>query len=494
VTLLPGGGYRGPGVARLICTPVRTAGPVGAPAATLFGEAHSFVSMSPDPYSAAGRTLPRPTTIAATFDGSVARVDASSFIVTGSQSGRRFLGETYAGVGTLTVTTPSTTFFPGELVDVTLTGRLGSCVPRVARYRVAVGGGGGILSPTLTLDAGDGLSSVVAADLDGDGDLDLAASNRASNTVALYQNVGGGSFPTIDTVTVGSAPFAVTTSDLDGDGDIDLATVNAQSNDVTILQNDGTGGFAVIGAAAVGVQPSSIIAADLDGDGDADLVTTDFTSSTVSVLKNDGAGAFTSAGGASVGDRPESVVAADVDGDGDLDLATADQQPGTVTILENDGTGHFSALDTAVVGSGPRSLVAADLNGDGHVDLAVVNGGANTVTILENDGQGVFDASGTLATLDPPADITAGDLDGDGDVDLAVSEGPDPFATSDAAGEVSIFRNNGAGSFTADFGTPVVQEGPNSIIAADLDDDGDLDLAVTNGASNTISVLIHQGP
>ena len=128
--------------------------------------------------------------------------------------------------------------------------------------------------------------SVCAADLDGDGDSDLATANGGSNNVLILKNKGDGTFVAAVNYGVGSNPTSVCASDLDGDGDGDLAVANEISNDVSILKNNGDGTFAAAVNYGVGTQPSSVCAADLDGDGDDDLAVANNGSNNVSILMN----------------------------------------------------------------------------------------------------------------------------------------------------------------------------------------------------------------
>jgi hypothetical protein len=281
-----------------------------------------------------------------------------------------------------------------------------------------------------TVAVGDAPESVAAADLDGDGDLDLAVvtagPNALTNSVSVYQNDGSGTFTTLGTaVVVGSTPFSVIAADLDGDGDMDLAVANQTSGTISTLENNGSGVFTDFGAAvAVGAGASAVTAADLDGDGDLDLASANATANTVSILQNDGSGGFTALGAAvDVGSGPAFVTAADLDGDGDLDLATANGGASSVSILQNDGTGTFTALGAAIaVGTDPETVAAADVDGDGDLDLVAANTGSNSVSVLANDGSGTFTSLGAVVPVaGGPVFVVAADLDGDGDLDLATA-------------------------------------------------------------------------
>jgi hypothetical protein len=127
---------------------------------------------------------------------------------------------------------------------------------------------------------------VFGADLDGDGDVDLIAANRGSNSLSVLLNSGAGTFAGQVAYAVDSEPRAVFAADFDGDGDQDLVSGNWGANNVSVLFNYGDGTFAAHVAYSVGADPWGIFGADLDGDGDVDLVTPDNGADQVSVLLN----------------------------------------------------------------------------------------------------------------------------------------------------------------------------------------------------------------
>jgi VCBS repeat protein len=81
---------------------------------------------------------------------------------------------------------------------------------------------------------------VEAADLDSDGDLDLATANFGSNTSSVLLNNGSASFTADSPVATANNPYAVTAAELDGDGRLDLITTNSGSSSVTIVRNTTT--------------------------------------------------------------------------------------------------------------------------------------------------------------------------------------------------------------------------------------------------------------
>ena len=220
----------------------------------------------------------------------------------------------------------------------------------------------------------------------------LATANDDDATVTVLLNNGMGFFTAApgSPFVVGLFPWSVTVGDFNGDGQSDLAVTNRGDNTVTVLLSNGLGGFTVAPGSPfpVGLYPYSVAVGDFNGDGKADLAVTNAGDNTVTVLLGNGAGGFTAALGSPfpVGSSPTSVVVADFNGDGRPDLAIANQGSSDVTVLLGNGTGGFTeALGSPFpVGSVPLSMAVGDFNGDGKPDLAVANSVSENVTVLLN--------------------------------------------------------------------------------------------------------------
>ena len=285
--------------------------------------------------------------------------------------------------------------------------------------------------PASPEGVGNSPAAVAAADLDGDGDRDLAVANASDSDVAILRNNGAGNFTELGSSpeTVGTSPFSIVAADLDGDGDRDLATANLESANLTVLRNNGAGNFTEPGSSPepIGTDSFSVVAADLDGDGDQDLATASRFSSTVTVLRNNGGANFTEPGSSpeAVDALPRALVAADLDGDGDSDLAVATEQLDEITTLRNNGAANFTEFGSSpeIAGDRPFGITAADFDADTDQDLAVVNTEESTATILRNNGSANFAEPGSSPepTGVGPFAIAAADLDGDSDPDLAAA-------------------------------------------------------------------------
>ena len=268
-----------------------------------------------------------------------------------------------------------------------------------------------------------------AADLNGDGNVDLAVANLLGNDVSVLLNSGDGTFDDAVAYTTQSAQD-LAVGDVDDDGDADLVVRRANGiNDVLVLLNAGDGSF--VPGYSFDSDANALALDDLNDDGFPDLVEADFDSDTVSVRLGVGDGtfaapvAYTVAGG-------RDLAIDDLDGDGDLDIVVAadnwDDYSGYgqawVTVLLGAGDGTVGAPATYPLPYDVEHLsfiTTADLDGDSDVDVVTGPGGAQ---VLLNTG------NGTLAWHDQYpggmdswslASFAFSDLDGDGDTDYAAT-------------------------------------------------------------------------
>ena len=339
--------------------------------------------------------------------------------------------------------------------------------------------------PVSTNVLADHPYAVVAADVNHDGKMDLISicGDWGVDTLVVLTNDGSGDLVVAQTLQVGWMPVALVAADVNGDGWVDLITANYNRGDLTVLTNDGGGGFVLSSSPGVGnvfsSDPHSVIAADVNRDGWVDLICANQGDGTLVVLANDGSGGFGIASTLSVGSAPVSVVAADVNRDGWMDLICANQNDNTLTVLTNDGLGGFVTASTPGVGNMPVCVIAADVNRDGWVDLICANQNDSTLTVLTNDGHGGFAAAAAPGTGNNPDYVTAADVNGDGWVDLIC-------ANWDST--LTVLTNDGSGGF-APASTNPVGRAPVAVVATDLDGDHGVDLICANQGDSTLTVL-----
>ena len=417
-------------------------------------------------------------------------INSSSFVVNARSTGLHDGTISYNGPTKTATFDPTLDFHAGEVVTVLLTTDIKSSEgismdsSSVWSFTVVVGAGTGTFAADSVYLVEGGPSSVFAADLDGDGDLDLATANEPADEVGILLNSGDGTFAVDSTYPVYDGPLSVFAVDLDGDGDLDLATANTWSSNVSVLLNNGDATFAPDSLYPVGINPKWIFAADLDADGHMDLVTANGFSDNVSLLFNNGDGTFAPHSVYAIVDRPYAVSAADLDGDCDLDLAISCTSSGDVWIMLNNGDGTFAPDSAYPVGDGSFCIVAADFDADGDLDLATSDAFDDSLSVLLNNGDGTFAPRSVYPVGVEPRSVSAGDLDGDGDLDLATG--------NHTSNNVSILLGNGDGTFASHVLYSAVAE-PYWIFAGDLDGDGDLDLTTANRYWNSLSVLLNQG-
>src|SRR5688500_4109807 len=226
---------------------------------------------------------------------------------------------------------------------------------------------------------------------------------------------------------------------------------------------------------------------DLDGDGDLDLVLAKGRHTPIldRVLLNDGKGKFTASDLGPTADRTYTAALADLDGDGDLDVLTSNDTPDKKLVYFNDGKGRFTVVGTWGAPEWPtRNASVADLNGDGKVDVIAANRGTPSYACL-NDGKGQFTAPCILIPSESATSIVPADFDKDGFIDLAVP--------SRDGGQSRIYFNDGKAGFarTLPFGPPDAAARVGA--AADFNRDGSLDLVVGDEAAASLTLYVNDG-
>ena len=377
--------------------------------------------------------------------------------------------------------------------------RLSTCVVLVAGAALAQGA-----VPTFepiqpqTFGAGSNFTNAFA-DIDGDGDLDLFVGFDGKPN-RLYRN-DKGTFSDIASAAgvADTRPTrAAACADVDADGDSDLLLGFSPLKDASVLKlyrNDGatfadiTPGAGLVVAAGAVRQPAFV---DFDGDGDLDLFIA-FRDRANALYRND-AGKFTDiAATIGLADTRRTVGAVwfDYDEDGDLDAAVANMDGDANGLFRNDGGKFTDVAEAAGVawggrqpkhaGNGTVRVCAADVDADGRFDLFAANYGP--LGFFSNRGKGVFEDRGAAwqIAIDSRYDSCAfADVDHDGRLDLYVNG----TVTGGASWQDSLFRNTGSEFVDVTPSNIRMLQADHGVQWADVDGDGDLDLALTGSRTD----------
>jgi hypothetical protein len=376
---------------------------------------------------------------------------------------------------------------------------------------VLLGDGLGGFSAASSVPTGSGPSLLLAGDFNEDGAVDLAVENELDNSVLLLMGNGTGGFSRGTTFS-GSVSFGL--GHAVGGAHLDLLIQTKDALD--IMQGEGDGTFTLGAELAAPATPQVLLIADLNGDGQPDIAAADLSgvlsvfsgfapqptpatdaSAPIEVVTTSRNTVAAARVGSPIhafanGTSSSSVTLASSNTSSTLSqsitlTATVNPSSATGKVTFYDGTTIIgiqpvavgqAVLTTALLPSGVNPLTARYSGDATYASSITASAVSQTVSALPQLG---FTSSSDSSTLTTPANVISADVNGDGKPDLVVS--------NNSGTNISIFLNNGSGSFGA--GTTCnVQATPGALVAVDLNADGIVDLAVLNPSAGTVTVLI----
>jgi hypothetical protein len=358
-----------------------------------------------------------------------------------------------------------------------------------------------VVNDELVIPVGEEPGSVMLADVNHDGHLDILVANTKSENLTVLLGDGKGHFAEAagSPFACGKSPNDIAVGDFNGDGNLDLVIANTGTPYLTVLLGDGKGGFKASAkspfAAASNPHVHGVAVGDFNGDGKLDVVTDSWGNNQILMLAGDGAGNLNGPGRIfNVGKRPyERLRTADFNKDGKMDVVTTDLEQNAVTVLLGDGKGGFNEAPGSPfpAGRAPWAVAIDDINKDGNLDLAVIPYAPDVpdpkqvgLTVLLGDGKGGFrmmrGSPFSLAGCGGPDRIAAGDVNGDGLRDIVVS-----CAESNS---LVFFMGTRDGGFQIS-SKSLKEIGWSGLAIGDLNGDGKDDVVVSNSKSGTVTIL-----
>ena len=312
-----------------------------------------------------------------------------------------------------------------------------------------------------------GANFCYAADVDGDGDIDVLGTAQDADDIAWWENDGSQNFIFHMIKNNFSQPYCVYTADVDSDGDIDILGAARAAKDITWWENDGSENFTEHIIDGNFNKATYVFAADVDSDGDIDVLGTADSDDEIVWWENDGSQNFTKHIIDGSYDEAICVRALDFDLDGDIDVIGAAKRADDISWFENDGSQNFTKHTIADNFDGVRCCYAVDLDGDGDIDMLGAAENADDITWWENDGSQNFTEHTIIGDYNGAFCVYAEDMDGDGDIDV--------FGAAKNEDDITWWENDGSQNFTehtidGDFGNA------KCVFAKDIDGDGDMDV------------------
>lgn len=325
----------------------------------------------------------------------------------------------------------------------------------------------------------------------------------------------------------GRSYWPAMSGDFNGDGKTDIISevygYNGQTTtygywiSVVLSNGDGTFQLPILNAIPGADTCPAVVVGDVNGDGKSDILIAhqpgacgnSYSVPTFDVLLSNGDGTFTESTNTNNTAGTTSLAGGtlvDTNADGKLDIIVVDDgNPANVWTLLGNGDGTFQAPTSVTLsGEAGNNLIIADLNGDNMLDIADNDYSTDQLTTYLATSPTTYAAQVSYPT---PGSYYAcsytgysmgvGDLNGDGKPELVTAN------CSNSGNDITVYTNNGDGTFTAGvYYNGAASGGTNSgpadvyteaVTIADVNGDGKADIIAVNDDSSDVTVLLGNG-
>ena len=361
--------------------------------------------------------------------------------------------------------------------------------------QVYLGYGNGSFDSTAHFSAaiGFGIHSVIVADMNRDGRLDIIAQEIYSSALHLLFGYGNGTFGNQSTFISNSgwSPCVLRIDDLNNDTFLDVLVAYCQSSQIGIYLGESkkTLGSEMLYSFSDGFNPSSIVVGDFNKDTRLDLVVTGLHTYLIYALIGFGDGTFSNpvlVYNRSVDDYPSAAVKIDLNHDHREDLIVVNYRTSTIEIFLGYDFGTLAEQNAYSTGSAPYPIFveAADFNHDRRSDIAIVNAGFDSISVRLGTGHiGFADEMVCPSNVSSKVNaIVVGDFNLDTHLDIA--------AANFGYDNIGVFLGKGDGTFGNErFYSTDASSRPVSLVVGDFNNDNWTDIAVANYGTQSIGVF-----